>query len=706
MAKGAGVGVIRGVLTGLVVAGAGFAVVSVVAPPPQVPGRAAPELAVGSPEPAPDLATAVEALPDAGLADAETAADEPIPEAVDDTAVPAADTPTDDADSESPAPAPSDDPIAGAEGATGSGVAQDAPAPPAEGIAPAVMPRAGERAADIAPSATPVPPAAPDAPDAAAAAASGSADAMAGAAQPVGGDLPPPEAPLAPEDAAPAALAAPADPPPAPVSPVASDLQVAAETAPPTPAELPRPAYVAPPAAQPAAPGASLAPAAGMAVPRPPSTPAPAAPAAVAEAEAAPVRPDDDDPARPAAALLDPDLPAVAEPAVPRPAPSITAPAAGPDLPGPVDLARLDAPPAEPAAEPPVALPLRPVAGKPDTLSADPPAPGPEGPRLEVAAAAAVPTAPAGERLEPPGPDAAPVPAETPPPAPDAAPDAEAPAQPAAEGRPQPGFAAAVPGVRQNRLPRIGAPEADAIADTDTAPDPQGAAPDSAPDTRPAVLRNAVPFENPETRPIMSIVVLDDGGDPTIRAALARLDFPVTIAIDPLHPEAAAAADHYRANGFEVVVLAAGLPGGATASDIEVSLAAWLRAVPGAVAVLDKPDGGVQGDRLLSQALVAALAEDGYGLITHERGLNPADQVARSAGLASGRVFRVLDAEDENPQTIRRYLDRAAFRAAQEGHVIVLGRSRGDTVAGLVAWRMEGRAGSVALAPVSAILAR
>ncbi|NBO20421.1 MAG: hypothetical protein EBU97_00330 [Rhodobacteraceae bacterium] len=68
--------------------------------------------------------------------------------------------------------------------------------------------------------------------------------------------------------------------------------------------------------------------------------------------------------------------------------------------------------------------------------------------------------------------------------------------------------------------------------------------------------------------------------------------------------------------------------------------------------------------------------------------------------------FRSLDAEGETQPMIRRYLDRAAFKAAQDGRVVVIGTTAEDTVAALLAWSVEGRAGSVALAPLSAVLSK
>ncbi len=55
---------------------------------------------------------------------------------------------------------------------------------------------------------------------------------------------------------------------------------------------------------------------------------------------------------------------------------------------------------------------------------------------------------------------------------------------------------------------------------------------------------------------------------------------------------------------------------------------------------------------------------------------------------------------------IRRFLDQAAFKAGQEGAVIMLGRLRPDTISALLLWGLQDRANSVALVPVSAVLTR
>ena len=124
------------------------------------------------------------------------------------------------------------------------------------------------------------------------------------------------------------------------------------------------------------------------------------------------------------------------------------------------------------------------------------------------------------------------------------------------------------------------------------------------------------------------------------------------------------------------------------------------------VAVID-PDGrGFQTDRLLASQIVAILAQQGRGLVSFDQGLNAADQVARREGVGSATIFRRIDIDNATGPEVKRYLDRAVFRAAQEGEVAVIGTLTPQIVAGLMEWTVEGRAATVALAPVTALMAR
>ena len=292
---------------------------------------------------------------------------------------------------------------------------------------------------------------------------------------------------------------------------------------------------------------------------------------------------------------------------------------------------------------------------------------------------------------------------------PDAGSVAEDPAlKSAATLEPTPGLKGQVDGVTVGRLPRIvDAPavaEGEAVPATGANPDATGEVAIDGNADAPPLKKYARTFENPEGKPLFAIILIDTGGADVDRAALASLPFAVTFALDPLAPGAAEASKIYRDAGQEVIMVATGIPSGATASDLEVTFQAHAAALPEAVAVIDTEFGAFQADRPLATQVVPILKAQGRGLISWDRGLNAADQVARREGLASGMVFRKLDGKGENSAAVRRALDRAAFKAAQDGRVMVIGQTLPNTVAALMEWAVEGRAASVALAPVSAAL--
>ena len=449
--------------------------------------------------------------------------------------------------------------------------------------------------------------------------------------------------------------------------------------------------------------------------------------------------------------------PAVTAPAVkadpaPKPVAEVTAPAA-PEAVAPA------AKPAEPVAElatkapeaPPaeVAAPLAPqttaelpeLPATPPVASAEAPAAlntpgsGSAAPRV-LAGAATAPTpdspgalagdigtdaVPAPADLPPPAPQEAaetlltpaPAPAEpTPPPmlvldpAPEPAPAAvppepvpEAPALPKVLHQPETlapnlGLTKSADGVTIGRLP--------SIADPALPADPATATP--AADTRP-IAQYAAAFSNDLGKPLFAVLLVDNGAADLDRAKLAALPFPVSFVIDPLDPGAAAAAAIYRAAGKEVVMLAAGIPAGAVASDLEQTFQANAAVLPQAVAVMDIGAAGFQDNRPLASMVVPVIKDQGRGLVTFDAGLNAADQVARREDVPAAVIFRDLDADGEDTPLIRRYLDRAAFKAAQEGRVVVVGTTRPETIAALMEWAVEGRSAAVALAPISAALA-
>lgn len=509
----------------------------------------------------------------------------------------------------------------------------------------------------------------------------------------------------APAVSAPVALApAPAEPTPAesaPADPVSEDAAVSA------PAALPMPEAPITPAVTPAAPEPTPAPELHtpeiapvfdplMNAPAPIQSP-PAQPQA---AQAAPVQPE----AAPEAGTSAPSAPAPAMPAT-----------AAPEIASQDEAALLAPAPARPAAPSGDTAPQSAglsAPARPEASANGPAAPAPSVPATIAPEVApqdeAASLAPAPARPVAPSGDTAPQSAGLPPPPPltpeekallappqeDTSPDSAA---ALATLPPTPGLGGVVAGVVTGRLPRIGdAPASDAAtADPTTAEDSKLLTP---------LIRFARPFENPSGKPLFAVILIDSGGPEVDRAALAALPFPVTFAIDPTTPGATRAAALYRKAGQEVIMLASGIPQGALAADLQVTFESHAATLPEAVAVLDIETDGFQNNRALASQVITVIKDQGRGVLTWDKGLNAGDQVAQRAGLASGVVFRSLDAEGESAAMQRRYLDRAAFKAAQDGRVMVVGQTRPETIAALLKWALEGRATSVALAPVSATL--
>ncbi len=220
----------------------------------------------------------------------------------------------------------------------------------------------------------------------------------------------------------------------------------------------------------------------------------------------------------------------------------------------------------------------------------------------------------------------------------------------------------------------------------------------------PPLKRYAADFDNPQGKPLMAIVLIDDEKSLGYEA-LADFPYPLSFAIDPTDPRASEKMARYRAAGFEVVLLA-DLPAAASARDAEVMLAAGFDVLPESVAILEGVGSGIQGNRALAMQVSDIARATGRGLITRNNGLNTVEKLAARSGVPAAIVFRDFDGAGQTPTIMRRFLDQAAFRAGQEGAVIMLGRVRPDTISALLLWGLQDRASRVALAPVSAVLTR
>ncbi len=252
------------------------------------------------------------------------------------------------------------------------------------------------------------------------------------------------------------------------------------------------------------------------------------------------------------------------------------------------------------------------------------------------------------------------------------------------------------------RAPQSG--EAAAGADTATS-EPEVMSQDPA--TLSPIRRYGQAFENPDGKPLMSIVLIDAGVD-LDRAevglpALGSFPYPVSFAVDASLPDARARMERYRAEGFDVLAMV-DLPQGARPSDAEVSLSVALNTMPEAVGVLEGTGGGLQPSREVADQVTAILSASGHGLVTQNSGLNSMPKLAVKRNVPASPIFRDFDGADQTARVIRRFLDQAAFKADQEGGVIMLGRLRSETIKALLVWGLADRANSVALAPVSALL--
>lgn len=261
------------------------------------------------------------------------------------------------------------------------------------------------------------------------------------------------------------------------------------------------------------------------------------------------------------------------------------------------------------------------------------------------------------------------------------------------------------PEVKTNRLPSVG-DEPDSLPDPtpeDIVQEDGGTSSEQA-DLRPPLERYAAEFDNPGDKPLMSIILIDDGSGPVGLEALSSFPYPLSFAIDVTAPDAADKAAIYRASGFEVLAMV-DLPEGAGGTDAEVAMQATLAAVPEAVAIMEGTGSGLQSSRAAAEQLAPILLDSGHGAIFFPKGLNTAQQLLAREGVPSAGVFRDFDANGQSATVIRRFLDQAAFKAGQEdAGVIMVGRLRPDTVSALLLWGLQDRASRVTLAPISALL--
>jgi len=268
-----------------------------------------------------------------------------------------------------------------------------------------------------------------------------------------------------------------------------------------------------------------------------------------------------------------------------------------------------------------------------------------------------------------------------------------------------------VDSIETGRLPSIGAEVPDSTSDTGAEASPEvdldiklDSSLNAITEAAPAIIANAESFANPDGKPLMAIVLIDDGTSPIGLDALDAFPYPLSFAVDAAKPGAQEAMERYRDAGFEVLAIA-DLPEGADARDTETVMQTVFAAIPEAVGVLEGMDTGLQISRDASEQLAPILLESGHGLVVFSKGLETAPKLIAREGVPVGTVFRDFDSEGQSATVIRRFLDQAAFKAGRDkGGVIMLGRLRADTISALLLWGLQDRASRVALAPISALL--
>ncbi|PZX14699.1 divergent polysaccharide deacetylase family protein [Celeribacter halophilus] len=247
-----------------------------------------------------------------------------------------------------------------------------------------------------------------------------------------------------------------------------------------------------------------------------------------------------------------------------------------------------------------------------------------------------------------------------------------------------------------SRLPSI----TDAPA-TDTAE----AAPVVVADDLPALLAYSADFNESPSGPVMSVILVDIAELGPEDAALSHLPFPVTFAVDAMASQAGERALAYRDKGLEVLSMIS-LPDGATPQDAAVILSEAANLVPVSIGFLDVPSASFQASRQVAAQVVATAQESGRGLVTFPHGLNSLEQEAKRAKAPAALVFRDFDGRSQDVAAMKRFLDQAAFQAGTGKTVVLLGRSKPDTIQALAEWSLGNRAATVTMVPLSYLLSR
>ncbi|MEO1293358.1 MAG: divergent polysaccharide deacetylase family protein [Pseudomonadota bacterium] len=224
-----------------------------------------------------------------------------------------------------------------------------------------------------------------------------------------------------------------------------------------------------------------------------------------------------------------------------------------------------------------------------------------------------------------------------------------------------------------------------------------------------ALTQFAVPFAAGGDRPLMAIVLIDEGENPALRGGLAALPSPITFGVNADLPDATQVAGQYREAGFEISAIAPGggplaLRADAGEGQVQATLARIFQLVPGATTLMDPIGGPMPSNRSLSEIVLTSLKITGHGLLTHRgEGLNNVPLIADEVGVPSEVIYRIID-DEVGASNISLALERAVQDAERNGSVIVVGRVRQETVSTIFSWILGEQSDGIEIAPVSAVL--
>lgn len=224
-------------------------------------------------------------------------------------------------------------------------------------------------------------------------------------------------------------------------------------------------------------------------------------------------------------------------------------------------------------------------------------------------------------------------------------------------------------------------------------------------DDLPALLAYSADYTATPTGPIMSIVLVDIAALGPDDRELTQLPFPVTFAVDAFAAGASDRAMDYRSKGMEVLAMI-GLPEGATPQDAATTITQAAELVPVSIGFLDVPSASFQSSRQVAAQVVASAKDTGRGVVTFPRGLNSLEQEAQRAKAPSALILRDFDGEGQDVAAMKRFIEHAALQASTGKTVVLLGRSKPDTIQALAEWSLGNRAASVSIVPLSYLLSR